>query len=106
MGKNNTRILMQFTALAMVLTAAMLIEEAKSIRLCNVDSSDLEKCRPAVTGNNPPPPGPDCCAVVKAANLECACRYKSYLSSYGINPSKAKTVIARCGAKVPSCFPR
>ncbi|VVB17389.1 unnamed protein product [Arabis nemorensis] len=90
----------------MVLTAAMLVTEAMSISLCNINTNDLEKCRPAVAGRNPPPPGPDCCAVVKAANIECGCKYKFYLSSYGINPSKAKAVIASCGARIPSCFRR
>ncbi|CAH2069861.1 unnamed protein product [Thlaspi arvense] len=103
MGKNNIRILMQFTALAMVLTAAMMVEKAKSIPVCNIDTNDLEKCRGAVTGNSPPPPGPDCCAVVKAANLECLC---PYLSISRIDPSKIKAVLASCGAKNPSCLPR
>ncbi|ESQ55579.1 hypothetical protein EUTSA_v10026641mg [Eutrema salsugineum] len=104
MGKNKTRILMQFAALAMVLTALMMVEEATSIHVCNVDTSDLEKCRSAVTGNNPPPPGPGCCKVVKASNLQCFCSYKNSLSRFGINPSKVKSGLARCGAKIPSCF--
>ncbi|VVB07902.1 unnamed protein product [Arabis nemorensis] len=102
MGKN-TITLMQF---AMVLIAAMLVKEAMSIPICNINTNDLEKCRPAVAGRNPPPPGPDCCAVVKAANLVCACMYKSYLANYGINPSRVKAVIASCGARIPSCLPR
>ncbi|ESQ42909.1 hypothetical protein EUTSA_v10015086mg [Eutrema salsugineum] len=104
MGQNKTRVLMQFAALAVVLTAAMMVEEAKSIPVCNVDSSDVEKCRSAATGNNPPPPGPDCCNVVKTADLQCFCQFKSYLPSYGINPSNVKTVLARCGANTPACF--
>ncbi|KFK27131.1 hypothetical protein AALP_AA8G338900 [Arabis alpina] len=106
MGKNNTRILMQFTALAMLLIASIMFKEAESIRLCKINTNDLEKCRPAVTGRNPPPPGPDCCALVKAADLVCACRYKGYLSSYGIDLTKAKAVIASCSARMPPCFRR
>ncbi|KFK44724.1 hypothetical protein AALP_AA1G294700 [Arabis alpina] len=106
MGKNNTKILMQFTTLAMVLTIAMMVKEVKSIPICKVNTNDLEKCRPALAGRNPPPPGPDCCAVVKAADLECACRYKHNLSSYGINPARVKAAIHSCGARIPSCLRR
>ncbi|CAH8389844.1 unnamed protein product [Eruca vesicaria subsp. sativa] len=101
MGKNNTKILI--TALVMVATAAMMIEEAKSTLICGVDTNDLQKCRPAVTGNNPPPPTPECCAVAKAANLECLC---PFLSRSGLDPSKIKALGANCGiTNSPSCLP-
>ncbi|CAN6994457.1 unnamed protein product [Brassica oleracea var. botrytis] len=100
MGKNNTRILI--TVLALVLTAAMMIQEAKSIPLCNVDTNDLQKCRPAVTGNHPPPPTSACCTVAKTANLECLC---PFLSRSGIDPSKLKALFANCGVNNPSCLP-
>ncbi|KFK27132.1 hypothetical protein AALP_AA8G339100 [Arabis alpina] len=106
MGKNNTSILMQLTALAMVLTVAMLVKEAESISDCNVNLNDFEKCRPAVSGRNSPPPGSDCCAVVKAADLECACKYKNYFIVYGIKLAKVKAVIDSCSAKIPSCIRR
>ncbi|WZY75767.1 hypothetical protein YC2023_022151 [Brassica napus] len=92
MGMNNTRILI--TVLALVLTAAIMIQETKSIPLCNVDTNDLQKCRPAVTGNYPPPPTPACCTVAKTANLECLC---PFLSRSGIDPSKLKALLANCG---------
>uniref|UniRef100_A0A0D3ALX8 Bifunctional inhibitor/plant lipid transfer protein/seed storage helical domain-containing protein n=1 Tax=Brassica oleracea var. oleracea TaxID=109376 RepID=A0A0D3ALX8_BRAOL len=100
MGKNNTRILI--TVLALVLTAVMMIQEAKSIPLCNVDTNDLQKCRPAVTGNHPPPPTSACCTVAKTANLECLC---PFLSRSGIDPSKLKALFANCGVNNPSCLP-
>jgi hypothetical protein len=104
MGKDNTRILMQFSALAMVLTAAIMVKEATSIPVCNIDTNDLAKCRPAVTGNNPPPPGPDCCAVARVANLQCLCPYKPYLPTVGIDPSRVRPLLANCGVNSPSCF--
>ncbi|CAH8279763.1 unnamed protein product [Arabidopsis lyrata] len=105
MGRNNTRILMQFSALAVVLTAAIMVKEATSIPICNIETNDLGKCGPAFTGNNPPPPGPDCCAVVKAANLQCLCPYKPFLSRFGIDPSKVRPLLANCGVNTPpSCF--
>ncbi|KAG7538036.1 Bifunctional inhibitor/plant lipid transfer protein/seed storage helical domain [Arabidopsis suecica] len=96
---------MQFAALAMVLTAAIMVKEATSIPICNIETNDLGKCGPAFTGNNPPPPGPDCCAVVKAANLQCLCPYKPFLSRFGIDPSKVRPLLANCGVNTPpSCF--
>ncbi|KAG2333161.1 hypothetical protein Bca4012_017185 [Brassica carinata] len=99
MGTNNTTTLI--IALAMVLTAGMMMEEAKSYPICNTDTNDLQKCYPAVTGNSPPAPGPDCCAVAKSADLECLC---SYLSLSGIDRSKVKAVLASCGVSNPSCL--
>ncbi|KAJ4911266.1 Bifunctional inhibitor/lipid-transfer protein/seed storage 2S albumin superfamily protein [Raphanus sativus] len=100
MGKKSTRCLI--TVLAMVLTATMMIQEAKSIPLCKVNTNDLQKCRPAVTGNYPPPPTPACCTVAKTANLECLC---PFLSRSGIDPSKLKPLFAKCGVNNPSCLP-
>ncbi|XP_006281715.2 putative lipid-transfer protein DIR1 [Capsella rubella] len=97
MGKNNTKILMQFAAFAMVLTVATMVQEATSMSICNMDTNELQKCRPAVTGNNPPPPVNECCVVVRAANLECFCRLKFYLPILGIDPSKVAALVAKCG---------
>ncbi|KAF3563055.1 hypothetical protein DY000_02017205 [Brassica cretica] len=98
MGKNNTKILI--TALVMVVTAAMMIEEATSIPICGVNTNDLKKCSPAVTGNNPPPPTPQCCKVAKAANLECLC---PYFTRSGLDPAKIKALGTNCGiTKNPS----
>ncbi|CAA7021110.1 unnamed protein product [Microthlaspi erraticum] len=105
MGKNDTRILMQFAVLATVLTSAILVKEATSLTVCQIDTNDMQKCRPAVTGNNPPPPVNECCVMVRAANLECFCRYKIYLPLLGINPSKVVALVAKCGVTTipPGC---
>ncbi|CAH2069862.1 unnamed protein product [Thlaspi arvense] len=105
MSKNDTRILTQFAVLAMVLTAAIMVQEATSLTVCKIDTNDMQKCRPAVTGNNPPPPVNDCCVVVRAANLECFCKYKFYLPFLGIDPSKVAALVAKCGVTTvpPSC---
>ncbi|CAE6201953.1 unnamed protein product [Arabidopsis arenosa] len=94
----------EYILLAIVLYAAIMVKEATSIPVCNIDTNDLEKCRLALTGNNPPHPRPDCCAVARAANLQCLCPYKSYLSTFGINPSRVRPLLANCGLKSPSCF--
>ncbi|KFK27130.1 hypothetical protein AALP_AA8G338800 [Arabis alpina] len=97
MGTNNKGVVMQFGVLAIVLTAAIMVKETSSIRICNIDTNDMQKCRPAITGKNPPPPDKDCCVVVRATNLECICRFKSYLPIFGIDPSKVAALIAKCG---------
>ncbi|CAA7021103.1 unnamed protein product [Microthlaspi erraticum] len=99
MGKNNTRMLMRFSALVIVLTVAIMVEETKSVRVCNIETNDLERCRPAVTGNNPPPPVNGCCVVLRAANLRCFCQFKSYATNNGIDPAKAKALIPKCGIR-------
>lgn len=97
MGKNDTRVVMRFAVLTMVLTAAITVKEVTSLTLCKIDTDDMQKCRPAVTGNNPPPPVNECCVVVKSADLACFCRYKFYLPILGIDPSKVAALVAKCG---------
>ncbi|AED96627.1 unnamed protein product [Arabidopsis thaliana] len=97
MGKNNTKFLMQFATFAMVLTFAMMVKEATSMSICDMDINDMQKCRPAITGNNPPPPVNDCCVVVRKANFECLCRFKFYLPILRIDPSKVVALVAKCG---------
>ncbi|KAF8095270.1 hypothetical protein N665_0338s0024 [Sinapis alba] len=105
MGKNNTNILTQFAILAMVLTSAIMVKEVTSLTICKIDLNDMQKCRPAITGNNPPPPVNECCVVVRSANLECFCRFKFYLPILRIDPSKVAALVAKCGVTTipPSC---
>ncbi|CAG7892491.1 unnamed protein product [Brassica rapa] len=105
MGKNITNILTQSTVIAMVLTAAIMVKEVTSLTICQIDINDMQKCRPAVTGVNPPPPVSECCVVVRSANLECFCRFKFYLPILGIDPSNVAALVAKCGviAIPPSC---
>ncbi|KAJ4911267.1 Bifunctional inhibitor/lipid-transfer protein/seed storage 2S albumin superfamily protein [Raphanus sativus] len=105
MGKNNTNILTQSTVLAMVLIAPIMVKEVTSLTICKIDINDMQKCRPAVTGINPPPPVNECCLVVRSANLECFCRFKFYLPILGIDPSKVAALVANCGVTTipPSC---
>ncbi|CAE6242019.1 unnamed protein product [Arabidopsis arenosa] len=97
MGKDNTKFLMQFAGFVMVLTVAIMVKEATSMSICNMDTNDMQKCRPAITGNDPPPPVNECCVVVRGANLECLCRFKFYLPILRIDPSKVVALVAKCG---------
>lgn len=105
MDKNNTITLMKYAAFAMVIAALALIEEPTSIPVCNINANRLEKCRSAVTGNNPPPPSDECCVVLQDANLECICRSKSYLPVLASNPSKVHALLSKCDITTipPAC---
>ena len=92
---------------AALLFIALLSGSAHAVAICNIDSSQLNLCRAAVTGQNPPPPDEKCCAVIRQANLRCLCSYKSILPSFGINPKNALALPAKCGLQLPpNCRPR
>ncbi|KAK7395184.1 hypothetical protein VNO78_15731 [Psophocarpus tetragonolobus] len=80
-----------------------LLGGAQGVALCNIDSSQLQLCRAAASGQNPPPPNAQCCAVIRQANLPCLCKYKSVLPIYGINPQKALALPPKCGLQSPKC---
>ncbi|CAJ1802241.1 unnamed protein product [Sphenostylis stenocarpa] len=78
-----------------------LLGGAQAVELCNIDSRNLNLCRDAVTGQNPPPPDEKCCAVIRQANLPCLCQYKSTLPALGINSKNALALPGKCGLKSP-----
>ncbi|KAK7299995.1 hypothetical protein RJT34_10826 [Clitoria ternatea] len=87
-------------ALATVLVL-LLIDGGEGFEICNIDSSQLNLCRVAVTGPNPPPPDQKCCEVIRQANLPCLCQYKSLLPSIGIDPKNAFALPPKCGINNP-----
>ncbi|KAG7538039.1 Bifunctional inhibitor/plant lipid transfer protein/seed storage helical domain superfamily [Arabidopsis suecica] len=105
MDTNNTRTLVKFAALVTVLAALVLMEEPTSIPACNINANHLEKCHPAITGDNPPSPRKECCEVLQAANLECICRFKSFLPVLAVYPSKVQALLSKCGVTTipPAC---
>ncbi|KAF7815905.1 putative lipid-transfer protein DIR1 [Senna tora] len=92
-------------ALVLWLLAAILViglwGGAEGVLLCNIESSKLNLCRAAITGEKPPWPTPKCCAVIGRADLSCLCKYKSLLPSVGINPANALALPGKCGLKLP-----
>ncbi|CAN1290698.1 Putative lipid-transfer protein DIR1 [Linum perenne] len=68
---------------------------------CRIDPSQLNICRPAVTGTDPPPPSSECCKVVKTSNLPCLCRFKDFLPAFGIDPHHALALPKQCGLNTP-----
>ena len=78
---------------AALLFIALLSGSAHAVAICNIDSSQLNLCRAAVTEK--------CCAVIRQANLRCLCSYKSILPSFGINPKNALALPAKCGLQLP-----
>ncbi|KAK7299989.1 hypothetical protein RJT34_10828 [Clitoria ternatea] len=95
---------MVIAAAIMVLLIGTWLGSGEGANICNVDSSELEACRPAVTGDNPPPPDEQCCAALHQVNLPCLCQYKSKLPSLQIDPKEALALPAKCGiANTPHC---
>ncbi|RYR45395.1 hypothetical protein Ahy_A07g031231 [Arachis hypogaea] len=87
------------------LVAALVIaflggEVAQAVVICNINTDNLGVCRAAVTGNRPPPPNKQCCALVRGANIPCLCTYKSALPALGINPANALALPVRIVIKV------
>lgn len=98
MAQTSGNTLVQWLVAALLIA---LLGGAQAVVLCNIDSTKLNVCRAAVTGQNPPPPDAKCCAVIRQANLPCLCRYKSLLPAVGINPTKALALPSKCGLKTP-----
>ncbi|KAF7831129.1 putative lipid-transfer protein DIR1 [Senna tora] len=88
---------------AAIVVTALVGGGAEAVVLCNTDSTKLNLCRAAVTGNQPPPPTEACCAVIRHANLPCLCKYKSVLPTLGIDPKNALALPSKCGLRSPQC---
>ncbi|KAJ0103475.1 hypothetical protein Patl1_04052 [Pistacia atlantica] len=78
-----------------------LVGGARAVPVCNIDTKQLDPCKPAVTGNSPPRPSKECCKVVSKADLPCLCSYKNVLPAVGINPKHALALPKKCGLKTP-----
>ncbi|XP_054799903.1 putative lipid-transfer protein DIR1 isoform X1 [Prosopis cineraria] len=88
-------------AVAVFVVIGLLGRIAEGVVLCNTDTTKLSLCRPAVTGQHPPPPAKACCAVCRHADLACLCKYKSVLPALGIDPNKAIALPTKCGLTTP-----
>ncbi|KAJ4725199.1 Protease inhibitor/seed storage/lipid transfer protein family protein [Melia azedarach] len=98
MAKTASKVLVQ-RFVAMFLIA--LVNGAMAMSICNIDSSKMKLCLPAVNGNSPPPPTKQCCAVVHGAHLPCLCGYRNILPAFGINPKHALALPNKCGFETP-----
>ncbi|MFQ6670121.1 hypothetical protein Gotur_035149 [Gossypium turneri] len=87
--------LMVYCLVAIFVVIAM-VEGAKGATICNIPSSRLNLCRPAVTGRYPPPPTKQCCLLIKHADLNCLCNFKDVLPAFNINPSRAFALPKKC----------
>ncbi|CAK9163872.1 unnamed protein product [Ilex paraguariensis] len=72
-----------------------------SAPMCNVTVSELAECLPAATGVSPPPPTKQCCTIIRKADLQCLCKYKSQLRQFGADPATAMTLPKKCGLRAP-----
>ncbi|TYI85325.1 hypothetical protein E1A91_D05G432700v1 [Gossypium mustelinum] len=87
--------LMVYCLVAIFVVIAM-VEGAKGATICNIPSSRLNLCWPAVTGRYPPPPTKQCCLLIKHADLNCLCNFKDALPAFNINPSRAFALPKKC----------
>ncbi|GAB4841503.1 hypothetical protein Ancab_022219 [Ancistrocladus abbreviatus] len=72
----------------LVLASAVWINNAVAVKICGIDSSGIDACRPAATKPNPTPPSPQCCKALSKADLKCLCEFKfsPLLPTFGIDP--------------------
>ncbi|KAA0048163.1 hypothetical protein IC582_001129 [Cucumis melo] len=91
--------------LLLLLLVLLLAGAVTSSPLCEIDTTDLEVCRPAVTppdhGKTLPLPTDACCSVVRRADLKCLCSLKYALPSFGINTANALALPSKCGVSPP-----
>lgn len=66
--------------------------------MCGMTTDGLMACRPSVSGANPLPPSATCCTALSGADMQCLCKYKksNMLASFGIDPSLAMQLPAKC----------
>ncbi|XP_021906109.1 putative lipid-transfer protein DIR1 [Carica papaya] len=100
-GITSSKVLVWWVVTALVLVMALMGAARGATGLCSIDPNKLDLCRAAVTGESPPPPTRQCCRVVRKADLPCLCSYKSVLPAFGINPTNAFALPAKCGIKTP-----
>lgn len=78
---------------------------AGATEICNINTKQLAKCLPAVTGRSPPPPTRRCCKAIRHGDMNCLCQYKSVLPAMGIPPKNAFELPKKCGMKSrPRCW--
>ncbi|KAE8696310.1 dual specificity protein kinase zakA-like [Hibiscus syriacus] len=91
---------MAFIVVALVMVMA--IADAQTI--CNMPTSGLMACKPAVTPPKPPPPTSTCCLALSHADMRCLCSYKNskLLPTLGIDPNLAMKLPSLCKLPHPA----
>ncbi|GKV38713.1 hypothetical protein SLEP1_g46595 [Rubroshorea leprosula] len=98
MAETGEKLMVQLLV-AVLLT--VLVAEAEAVVMCNIEMSNMELCRAAVTGRSPPSPTRKCCSLLRQANFPCLCNLKSVLPSLGINPRHALALPRKCNLVTP-----
>ncbi|KAF8414197.1 hypothetical protein HHK36_002197 [Tetracentron sinense] len=94
---SNTALVLGVVVMALI----TIVGGAKGMTICNMDTTELAQCLPAIQGRSPSPPTKGCCAVMQKADMHCLCTYKSVLPTFGINPALAMALPKKCGLKPP-----
>ncbi|GMJ05055.1 hypothetical protein like AT5G55410 [Hibiscus trionum] len=99
MAMSGEKLLVQCMVATLLLIAV--VEATDGPMICNIALNKLGQCRPAVTGKNPPPPTKQCCSLIKHANLNCLCKFKSALPALKIEPYRAFALPRKCKSNQP-----
>ncbi|KAL6214280.1 hypothetical protein ACLB2K_013717 [Fragaria x ananassa] len=95
-----------FNKLMTILVVAMLVsfEGSRAFTFCNMSEDGLTACKPSVMKPNPSDPTAECCKDLSAADLDCLCGYKTspVLPGFGIDPTLAMGLPAKCGLTPPA----
>ncbi|WVZ67717.1 hypothetical protein U9M48_016760 [Paspalum notatum var. saurae] len=74
---------------------------AGAIKLCGVDSSAVDACKPyCKVGSNLASPGDLCCGKVKSAKWDCLCKYKGSLPD-DVDPARVMALASKCPCDYP-----
>ncbi|KAJ1286786.1 hypothetical protein BS78_03G378500 [Paspalum vaginatum] len=74
---------------------------AGAIKLCGVDSSAVDACKPyCKVGSNLDNPGALCCGKVKNAQWDCLCQFKDNLPEY-VDPVRVMALASKCPCDYP-----
>ncbi|KAL3851161.1 hypothetical protein ACJIZ3_013043 [Penstemon smallii] len=93
--------------ITLLLLSAVLVADVRGdaaatpTTICSVSVSELVECLPAITGKSPKWPSKGCCSVMRKADMNCLCKYKSDFSKFGVDPAKAMALPEKCAIKLP-----
>ncbi|KAF4395973.1 hypothetical protein CsatB_014741 [Cannabis sativa] len=97
MAKSGSKVVVYWILLA-IFSMISLLGSTSAVVLCNIESSKLAVCLPALQGKSP---DEQCCALIHQVNLSCLCKYKSALPAFGVDPARAVELPQKCGLKAP-----
>ncbi|XP_024982111.1 putative lipid-transfer protein DIR1 [Cynara cardunculus var. scolymus] len=92
-------------AVVFLMVVVVVIGGLEAVEICDMTEDGLMACKPSVTTPDPADPSPECCKAIAGADLKCLCSYKEsrFLPSFGIDPTLAIALPAKCNLPSPPC---